>query len=91
VETDGHLVDEISGGIVRSEAWQRFGLERVLEAIPDARQRALLPAMITPQSSMRRPSAQALRVVERRRPRPDAREKDSCGVGRFDFVLPAPR
>jgi hypothetical protein len=47
--------------------------------------------MITPQSSMRRPYAQALRVVERRRPRPDAREKDSCGVGRFDFVLPAPR
>jgi transposase len=28
------------------DAWQRFGLDRVLEAIPDARQRALLQAMI---------------------------------------------
>src|SRR5919199_615282 len=27
-------------------AWQRFGLDRVLEAIPDPRQRALLQAMI---------------------------------------------
>jgi transposase len=35
------------GGLaVLRDAWQRFGLERVLEAIPDARQRALLQAMI---------------------------------------------
>jgi transposase len=35
------------GGLaVLREAWQRFGLDRVLEAIPDARQRALLQAMI---------------------------------------------
>ena len=30
---------------VLRDAWQRFGLDRVLEAIPDARQRALLQAM----------------------------------------------
>ena len=35
------------GGLaVLRDAWQRFGLERVLEAIPDARQRALLQAMV---------------------------------------------
>ena len=35
------------GGLaVLRDAWQRFGLDRVLEAIPDARQRALLQAMI---------------------------------------------
>ena len=35
------------GGLaVLRHAWHRFGLERVLEAIPDARQRALLQAMI---------------------------------------------
>jgi hypothetical protein len=36
-----------SGGLaVLRDAWQRFGLERVLEAVPDARQRALLQAII---------------------------------------------
>jgi hypothetical protein len=35
------------GGLaVLRDAWQRFGLDRALEAIPDARQRALLQAMI---------------------------------------------
>jgi transposase len=35
------------GGLaVLRDAWHRFGLDRVLEAIPDARQRALLQAMI---------------------------------------------
>jgi hypothetical protein len=35
------------GGLaVLRDAWQRFGLDRVLEAIPDARQRALLQAMV---------------------------------------------
>jgi hypothetical protein len=35
------------GGLaVLRDAWQRFSLDRVLEALPDARQRALLQAMI---------------------------------------------
>jgi hypothetical protein len=35
------------GGLaVLRDAWQRFGLDRALAAIPDARQRALLQAMI---------------------------------------------
>ena len=35
------------GGLaVLRDAWQRFGLDRVLEAIPDASQRALLQAMV---------------------------------------------
>jgi transposase len=35
------------GGLaVLRDAWQRFSLDRVLEAIPDARQRALLQAMV---------------------------------------------
>jgi transposase len=44
LELSGAL--DYGGLAVLRDAWQRFGLERVLAAIPDARQRALLQAMI---------------------------------------------